>query len=74
MRVLVCDPISPAAVERMRASCIDVDVRDAITPEELMETIAPYDAMVVRSRTKVRKPLIAIAERNSEQIESTLGL
>ena len=40
----------------MRERGIDVDVRDAITPEELMEAIAPYDAMVVRSRTKVRKP------------------
>lgn len=58
MKVLVCDPISPAAVQRMRDACIEVDVHDTITPEELLEVIPPYDAMVVRSRTKVRKPVI----------------
>jgi D-3-phosphoglycerate dehydrogenase len=58
VKVLVCDPISPAAVQRMRDACIEVDVRDNITPEELLEVIPPYDAMVVRSRTKVRKPVI----------------
>jgi D-3-phosphoglycerate dehydrogenase len=74
MRVLVCDPISPAAVERMRASCIDVDVRDAITPEELMEVIAPYDAIVVRSRTKVRKPLIDAAGNLKFIVRGGVGL
>jgi len=58
MKVLVCDSISPRAVERMRNAGLEVDVQDSITPEELLEAIAPYDAMVVRSRTKVRKPVI----------------
>ncbi len=58
MKVLVCDSISARAVERMRNAGLEVDVQDAITPEELLEAIAPYDAMVVRSRTKVRKPVI----------------
>ena len=58
MKVLVCDSISPRAVERMRNAGLEVDVQDKITPEDLLETIAAYDAMVVRSRTKVRKPVI----------------
>lgn len=58
MKILVCDSISPRAVERMRNAGLEVDVQDAITPEELLEAIAPYEAMVVRSRTKVRKPVI----------------
>lgn len=58
MKVLVCDSISARAVDRMRNAGLEVDVKDSITPEELLEVIAPYDAMVVRSRTKVRKPVI----------------
>ncbi len=61
MKVLVCDSISPRAVERMRNACIEVDVRDKITPEELLVAIPEYDAMVVRSRTKVRKPVLDAA-------------
>ena len=41
----------------MRKACIEVDVQDKITPEELLQVIGGYDAMVVRSRTKVRKPV-----------------
>jgi D-3-phosphoglycerate dehydrogenase len=58
MKVLVCDPISAAAVERMRKCHLEVDVRDTITPEELAEVISSYDAVVVRSRTKIRKQLL----------------
>ncbi len=49
-KLLVCDPMDPEAVEKMRAAGIEVDVRDTITPEELEQVIAEYDAMVVRSR------------------------
>ncbi len=61
MKVLVCDSISPKAVERMRQAGIMVDVNDKITPEELLQVIDGYDGMVVRSRTKVRKPVLDAA-------------
>jgi D-3-phosphoglycerate dehydrogenase len=53
MKVLICDPIDPEAVETMRQAGIEVDVRDTITAEELEAVAADYDVMVVRSRTKV---------------------
>lgn len=53
MKVLVCDPIDPEAVETMRRAGIEVDVRDTITAEELEAAVADYDVLVVRSRTKV---------------------
>lgn len=53
MKVLICDPIDPEAVETMRRAGIEVDVRDTITAEELEAVAADYDVMVVRSRTKV---------------------
>jgi hypothetical protein len=36
MKVLVCDPIAPQAIERVRAAGIEVDVRDDIAAEELV--------------------------------------
>jgi len=58
MKLLICDPTAPGAIAQMREAGIEVDVRDDITAEELEAVIADYDAIVVRSRTKVREPLI----------------
>jgi len=58
VKVLICDPVDAQAVDAMRAAGIDVDVRDTITPDELKQVIGEYDGIVVRSRTKVRAPLL----------------
>jgi D-3-phosphoglycerate dehydrogenase len=58
MKLLVCDPTAPTAIAAMREAGIEVDVQDDITPEDLESAIADYDAIVVRSRTQVRQPLI----------------
>jgi D-3-phosphoglycerate dehydrogenase len=74
MRLLVCDPTDPKAIAAMREAGIDVDVRDDITPEDLETAIVDYDAMVVRSRTKVRKPLIDKATNLKLIIRGGVGL
>ena len=74
MKVLVCDSISPKAVERMRKAGLEVDVNDKITPEDLLTTIAPYDAMVVRSRTKVRKQVIDCATNLKVVVRGGVGV
>ncbi|MDH7485980.1 MAG: D-2-hydroxyacid dehydrogenase [Anaerolineae bacterium] len=74
MRVLICDPTDPESVERMRAAEIEVDVRDDISAEELMEVLPAYDGMVVRSRTKVRAPLIDKAENLKVIVRGGVGL
>lgn len=53
-KVLICDSIAKSAVEELREAGATVDVRDDITGEELAQVIGKYDAIVVRSRTKVR--------------------
>lgn len=53
-KVLVCDPIDTSAIERMRASGIEVNERVGITPGDLEKEIGGYDAIVVRSATKVK--------------------
>jgi D-3-phosphoglycerate dehydrogenase len=74
MKVLVCDSISPRAIERMRKACIEVDVQDKITPDELLQVIGGYDAMVVRSRTKVRKPVIDAAKNLKVVVRGGVGV
>ncbi len=58
MKLLICDPTDPSSVETMRQAGIEVDVQDAITPEELEAVVGHYDAIVVRSRTKVTAAVI----------------
>jgi D-3-phosphoglycerate dehydrogenase len=58
MKILVCDKTENECIEQMRAAGLEVDVQDEITPDELMLTLPAYEGIVVRSRTKVRQPLI----------------
>lgn len=62
-RVLVCDPIAAEAVARMRAGGLAVDERPGLSPEELAEQIGDYDAVVVRSATRLGAPQIAAGRR-----------
>jgi D-3-phosphoglycerate dehydrogenase len=74
MKLLVCDPTSSRAIDAMREAGIEVDVRDDITAEELEGAIAGYEAIVVRSRTKVRGPLIDAATGLKLIIRAGVGL
>ncbi len=74
MKVLVCDKTEKEAIERMRAAGLQVDVRDDITPEELPNVLPAYDGMVVRSRTKVRQPLIDVCPHLKVIVRGGVGL
>jgi D-3-phosphoglycerate dehydrogenase len=74
MKLLVCDPTASEAIETMREAGIEVDVRDDITPEDLESVIPGYDAMVVRSRTKVPASLIDKASNLMLIIRGGVGL
>ncbi|MFP4345650.1 MAG: D-2-hydroxyacid dehydrogenase [Anaerolineales bacterium] len=73
-KLLICDPVAPEAVEKIRRLGVEVDVQDSITADELAEVIGEYDGMVVRSRTKVREPLIDRAEKLQAVIRGGVGL
>ena len=60
MKIIICDKTENEYIEQMRAAGLTVDVRDDITPEQLVTELPNYDGMVVRSRTKVRKDLIDV--------------
>jgi D-3-phosphoglycerate dehydrogenase len=63
IKILVCDPIDNEGVERLRQNGFEVDVKPSIEQAELEKVIAGYDALVVRSRTKVTKQLIEKGNR-----------
>jgi len=63
-RVLVADPISPEGLEILgAASGVEVVVRDDIRPDDLLVEIGDYDAIIVRSKTKVTREVIGAAKR-----------
>jgi len=74
MKVLICDKTEKEYIEQMRAAGLEVDVRDDITPEELPNVLPAYDGMVVRSRTKVRQPLIDVCPNLKVIVRGGVGL
>jgi len=56
-KVIVADPIADEGIEALRAEAT-VDVRLKLKPEELIEAIGDYDALVVRSETKATADVI----------------
>src|SRR5512141_2117732 len=74
MKILVCDKTEKEAIERMRTAGLQVDVRDDITPEELPNVLPGYEGMVVRSRTKVRQPLIDVCPNLKVIVRAGAGL
>ncbi|MBV8195541.1 MAG: phosphoglycerate dehydrogenase, partial [Candidatus Dormibacteraeota bacterium] len=61
-RILVADPIADDGIDRLREAG-RVDVATGLTPEELRRRIADYDALVVRSETKVTADVLGAAHR-----------
>jgi D-3-phosphoglycerate dehydrogenase len=52
-RILVSDRIDQAGVDRLANAGHDVDLKTGLSPQELESIIGGYDALVVRSETKV---------------------
>lgn len=73
-KVLVCDPIHEDGVRMMREAGLEVDLRTSITGDELVEIIKGYDAILVRSRTKVTREVLAKAGRLRAVARAGVGL
>lgn len=73
-KVLVSDPLADEAVAVMRKAGLVVDVRTDLAPEILAETIPEYDALVVRSATKVRAPIIDAATNLKLIVRAGVGI
>ena len=64
VRVLVADTIHEQGVANLRANPgFKVDTANGMTEAELVEKLGDYDALIVRSKTKVTAPAIIGAKR-----------
>jgi D-3-phosphoglycerate dehydrogenase / 2-oxoglutarate reductase len=74
MKILVCDKTETDAIEKLRAAGLTVDTNFEITPEELPNVLPNYEGCVVRSRTKIRQPLIDICPNLKVIVRGGVGL
>ena len=61
-RILIADPVAPEGIELLR-TIGDVDVKTGQAADSLVATIENYDALVVRSETKVTRAIIEAGTR-----------
>ncbi len=61
-RVLVLDRVDPSGIEIL-GQLAEVDARDAISAQELLEIIGGFDALMVRSATRVTAEVFAAGKR-----------
>src|SRR5215210_3882897 len=73
MRILVTEPLSERGIELLRRD-FQVDVREDLVGEGLAEAIAPYDALIVRSQTRVTPEVLAAAENLKVVARAGIGL
>ena len=62
-KVLVTERLAEAGLAVLRDKGCEVDVKLKMTPEELIETVPGYDALIVRSATKVTAEVVEAADR-----------
>ena len=62
MKILVSDPLAEDGLQILRSEH-EVDVRTGLAPQELAGIIAEYDALAIRSGTKVTEEIIEAADR-----------
>ncbi len=62
MKVLITDPIEQVCTDLLQKEGIQVDARPGLPPDEIKKIIGSYDALIVRSGTKVTADIIAEAK------------
>ena len=58
MKVLISDNLSPRGVEILKKAGFDVDFRSKTPAEEIEQIIGDFDALIIRSATKVTAALL----------------
>ncbi len=75
MKVLVSDNLGEAGIKMFQnEEGIDVDVKTGLSPEELKSIIKEYDALVIRSATKVTEDLLNAATKLKVVGRAGIGL
>ncbi len=62
MKILVSDNLSEKGINILKKAGLEVDVKTSLSEEELKKEIKKYDALIVRSATKVTADIIESAD------------
>jgi D-3-phosphoglycerate dehydrogenase len=73
VKVLVTEPLSEAGLELLRED-LQVDVREELATGDLAAEIGPYDALIVRSATRVTAEVLAVAPHLKVIARAGIGL
>jgi D-3-phosphoglycerate dehydrogenase len=58
MKIMICDPIAEDGIEIFRRAGADVDIKTGQKPEDLKKSVNGYDALVVRSETRITREVL----------------
>ena len=61
-KILISDPLASEGVEFLKSQA-EVDVKTGLKPQELMDIVGDYDALIVRSETKVTADVIRAGKK-----------
>ncbi len=73
MKVLVTDAISEEGIKVLR-DCAQVDMKVGLKPDEIKAIIGEYDALLVRSQTKVTADIIAAGKKLQVIARAGMGI
>lgn len=74
-KVLLADPLAPEAFEKLKSiPDFDVTLKTGMDEAELVKTIPEFDALVVRSATRVTRPVIEDASQLKLIVRAGIGL
>ena len=63
MKVLISDPLSEEGIQILKNAGLEVAYKPGLSHEELLEIIPDFDAIIIRSGTKVTADVIEKAEK-----------
>lgn len=74
-KILISDPVSTECIELLKKAGHELDIKtDKKNPDELASMIKGYDAIVIRSATKVRKIAIDAADKLKLIVRGGVGI
>ncbi len=73
MKVLIADPIAKEGIEALKSEA-EVDVKPGLKPEELKNIVSDYEALIVRSETRVTADIIEAGAKLQVIARAGVGL
>lgn len=61
-KILIADEVSQLGIRRLESAGFQVDVKTGLSEDELCETIKEYNAIIIRSSTKITEKILSNAK------------